>query len=354
MKVKFKILKEDESKNAARFVKSFRDSSDDLFKSSDKAVKRLIAVLDDFAEEFKRRLEFFLPSDIDAPFLTKVIPQIKQGLAQAISELNTIAQKDLLNNLEDAFDLGAIVTPNAFKSAGLPIAFPVLDAEILKVLSRDAVNLWIESTKRLDEKITTQLNRSAAGLQPASQAIVNIERELRTDPVLRRGGIRRRTRFAFQAEQITRTELGRIFSVAQQNSSEIIASDSIPDLRKMWDTTGDTRVRRGHKDAERIYKPGGSIGPIPIKSRFVVKDFSRTGFSSFLTLGKKIKPKGFKGGQRAVPLRFRRRGRVITDRMLHPRDPSASAGNVILCRCVVMDIPPDLEKALNKVIGLIQ
>ena len=107
----------------------------------------------------------------------------------------------------------------------------------------------------------------------------------------------------------------------------------------------------GHRNAESKYKEGGSIGPIPIKSKFVVVDHSRTGRTDFLTLGGKVQPGG---GKRVVKVgTYTRRGGLITDNMLFPRDPSASAGNVIQCRCVVIDIVPELEESMDKVKGII-
>ena len=70
-----------------------------------------------------------------------------------------------------------------------------------------------------------------------------------------------------------------------------------------------------------------------------------------MTLGGKVRPAAGKTVARVGT--YTRRGGLITDRMLFPRDPSASAGNVIQCRCVIIDIVPELEESMDKVKGII-
>ena len=197
---------------------------------------------------------------------------------------------------------------------------------------------------RLGERINVQIRQAAVGLQPASGAIRNVERLLRTSEEVRRG-LRRRIGFGQQAEAIVRTETMRVFSNAQQAASEQIAQ-TIPDLRKRW-LISPQNTRRGHKEADDRYAPGGETGPIRIDQKFEVTEQSRTGRTEFITVGN--------GGQRVINLRapIVRRGRVITDRMLFPRDPSADVANVVNCTCTTLDVLEELEDATDRARGII-
>ena len=341
------------SEDSDKFVKSFADSRKSLFNLSDQAVVNLILLMKDFREDALERLRFDRPSDPRAPFDVRILPDLQASLNNSLDTLKKRSGQEFDGKLGLGFDLGQGVTARAMGAANIAIASPQVAPSILAALSRDATNIYSEMFDDLSLAITNQINRSVAGVQSSSQAMRKINRLLRTSPEVR-AGQRRRIKFAFQAEEIVRTEMGRVFSSAQQAASEQLA-DSIPGLKKRWLPVGDGRVRRGHGEAGAVYVPGGSIGPIPIKQKFRIVDYSRTGTTNFLTLGGSATPKVFTGGQVVVKVdRYQRRGRLIVDKMLFPRDPGASAGNVVQCRCVVIDVIPNLEKTLDKSLGIIQ
>jgi len=341
------------SEDSEKFVKSFADSRKSLFKLSDAAVINLIALMKDFREDSLERLRFDRPSDPRDPFNVRILPDLEASLNNSLDALKQRSGQEIEEKLALGFDLGQGTTARALVAANIPSAFPQIAPSVLATLSRDSVNVYSEMFDELGTAITNQVNRSVAGLQSSSQAMSKINRLLRTSPEVR-AGMRRRVKFAFQAEEIVRTEMGRVFSSAQQAASEQLA-DSIPGLKKRWLPVGDAHVRRGHREAGDIYAPGGEIGPIPIKQKFKILDYSRIGSSKFMTLGGKSSPKGFTGGLTVIGVKtFQRRGKLIVDKMLFPRDPSASAGNVVQCRCVTIDVIPDLEKTLDKSLGIIQ
>jgi hypothetical protein len=341
------------SEDSDKFVKSFADSRKSLSNLSDQAVVNLILLMQDFRQDALERLRFDRPSDPRAPFNVRILPDLQSSLNSSLHTLKLRTGQEVTDKLELGFDLGQGVTARAMGAANIAVASPQIAPSLLAALSRDTANIYSEMFDELGLAITNQINRSAAGLQSSSQAMKKINRLLRTSPEVR-AGQRRRIKFAFQAEEIVRTEMGRAFSSAQQAASEQLA-DSIPGLKKRWLPVGDGRVRRGHGEAGEAYAPGGSIGPIPIKQKFRIVDYSRTGSTNFMTLGGSASPKGFTGGQVVVKVdRYQRRGRLIVDKMLFPRDPSASSGNVVQCRCVVIDVIPNLEKTLDKSIGIIQ
>ena len=346
-----KILKEQQGTRAERFVRSYDRARRESFRLSEEGARNVVTLSNELRAEMTARLRRASPLDSRAPFSVRIVPGISAELDETLAELERRFDDTINTQLSSSFDLGSRVTAGAFGEAGVSVAFPSISPELLTTISTRSLDVLRLLTTNLRDKITNELNNSAAGLQSASQATNKIERLLRTSRVV--AGRRRRIGFGSQAEAIVRTETQRAYSVAQQAASEQIA-ETIPELKKRWVTS--LRERRGHREAEGRYAPGGSIGPIPVKQRFEIFDFSRTGTTRFITIGGRASPpRGTTiAGQRVlrVPL-ARRRGRVIVDRMLHPRDPAASAGNVIQCSCISIEVVPDLEKAMEKSIGIL-
>lgn len=102
---------------------------------------------------------------------------------------------------------------------------------------------------------------------------------------------------AARAETILRTEMGRVYSIANQQQMDITAED-IPGLTKRWIATGDTRTRLTHL----LVHIQTAANPIPYDQPFSV------------------------GGAK----------------LLHPHDPSGPPGETINCRCTQQVVHPDL------------
>ena len=114
---------------------------------------------------------------------------------------------------------------------------------------------------------------------------------------------------AFKAERIIRTEVNRVFSMANYERMVGLSKD-FPFLRKGWRASRDNRVRQGHREAHQTYARGQGI---PIEDRFQIKVYNeRPGKAPVL--------------QGTAQLRF-------------PVDPDAqpegklAAGATIMCRC---------------------
>jgi len=345
-------LKEQRGERAERFIRSFENSRSELFKLTDAGVRNVNQIINQIRDEIRSQLRAASPFDPRAPFTTRLLPVLIETVNNSLDELRRRAGDELDEKLPDAFGIGATTTANALRSANIPISFPAVTPELVVIAATISGTLLDEIISNLGESIVNQINLSVLNLVPASRTLNNIDRLLRTSVEVRRG-LRRRVGFAFQTEAIYRTEIGRVYSSAQQAASEQI-EQTVTTLRKSWLTSPRT-TRRGHRDAENRYRDGGSTGPIPVRQRFEVTDFTRTGRTEFLTLGGNIRPRfGAVIGQRVVKVsKYTRRGRLITDRMLHPRDASASAGNVIQCTCVSLDVVPEFEEAADKALGRI-
>lgn len=342
-------LREQGTEGAARFAQAFQSARGDLDKLTSKTTSALASVLRDFSRTMRNRLLFV--GDPAAPITAQLVPGMISELTRAISNLRPLIAAAPGESLMDAFSLGSQVTAKALNNVNIPLAFPTVTPEILTSLTANVQDILAELVTDLGSRINTIINQASLNLETVAQATNRISDLLKTSTEVRRG-LRRRIGFAFQGETIMRTEIRTIYSNAQQAASEQIAQ-TLPDLRKRWVTV--LGERRGHLETEQDYAPGGPIGPIPIADRFRVKDFTRTGTSNFLTLGGRIRPPGFTGGQRVVRTgqAFTRRGRVIVDQMLFPRDPAADAANRVNCTCIVMEVLPEIEEALKQAQGII-
>jgi len=341
-------LKEQSTEKALKFRQNFERARKDAQRLTVVGAKRMDALIKDLNKEVEERLKRFSPVDPSAPFNVRVIPAINAEINNALGQFSTTAKAEVQELMQENFEAGTKVTTEGLRQVGIPMTFPGVDTNILSVLSNNTNGILDEMGNKLQNRINQQMRFSALGLQSSTQAMANVRSLLRTSSEFR-GGLRKRIGIAHQAEQIVRTEVGRAYTTAQQFAGEQIA-ETIPGLKKSWVTS--LRKRRGHKDVEDKYKEGGSIGPIPIKDRFAVKDFSRTGTTSFLTLGKRIRPPGFTGGQRVINVpSYSRSGKVITDRMLYPLDPAGSPGNVVNCTCLTIEVIPDFEEAQMRIGG---
>lgn len=340
-------LVEASTEDAARFIRSFARSRRELARTVDVGVRGIFSLISLASREISGRLAPFLVVTSDT-FDEASSRLIIRELRAALATLRNEASRLMAESLTTSFGLGERVTAQALRSVNVPSIFPTVPPTVLEAALTSTGNVFTEMLTNLGDRIINEVQSSVLGVRSGSQALRRIERMLSTSTEVRRG-LRRRIGLGFQAETIVRTETGRIYSQAQQAASEQI-SDTVPGLTKKWVTT--LRERRGHREAERIYAVGGSKGPIPVRQRFEVKDFTRIGTTNFLTLGGRAGA----GPQRVVRTAspYTRRGRVITDRMLHPRDPAGSAGNVINCTCLVIEVLPEIEKAMDRASGILR
>ncbi len=331
-------LREQTQRQVEQYARQYAEARRQLNGLTVAGTEQIARLLRDLSGEIGDRLAtFVLPTD---PFVDRLLPQIASDVQNSIDVLVRGASVEMNQALTSAFTLGGRVTTNALNAVGLNLAFPTVTPELLAASSAATSGVFADFGTRLVDDILFQIRTSAIGLQPSSGAI------RRVIDILETGGAGERIRFAAQGEAIVRTELGRIYSSAQQAAAEQLTS-SVPGIRKRWITT--LKKRRGHREAEAAYAPGGSIGPILINQRFRVTDYSRTGPAEFLTRtaaggGKKV----------AKVATYQRRGRIKVDNMLFPLDPAASAGNVVNCTCLVIEVVPGLEDEQARAVELVQ
>lgn len=326
------------SEELARFRASYRRARRDLDRLTRRTARDLEGLVRDLRGFLTGRLGLAAGVSLETPFTIEIQAGIAAEIQQSLATLRQGAIRSVQAAMPGAFDLGSAVTSRAFNSVGVPLFFPSVTPAILTTLTAATSDIITDLIADLGGRIDAVLRRGALGLKPISSVIEDIAGILRTSEV--RVGRRLRVQAAFRAEAIARVEIGRIYSNAQQAASEQLM-EVLPDLRKRWVTVLGKRPE--HREVERRYAVGGEIGPIAIPRRFEVRDLSRVGRTGFLTLG-----------GRAVQLdrpRQRRAGRIITNRMLYPRDPAGSVGSIVGCTCIVVEVLPELEEAQRRVSG---
>jgi hypothetical protein len=319
---------------------------------SRRGIRDVIALMSGLRTDIIERMESFADRE-NLTFSQRQATQMIGEIDRTLAEFSGRASDTAVSAMREAFGAGSLVTATALRAAGLPINFPVIDTEILTVLSQATSVTMDEVVSDLGTKVAREIRRSIAGLDSASETIRRVASLLRGSTEFARG-LRRRIGLAFQAEQIVGTEIARIFSAAQ-HAGRLQIAEQIPELRKRWRTVGGDRVRRGHREVEARYAPEGEIGPIPVDERYFVETFSR--WSGTRT--EYITVRSGAGGQRVIRLRdkkgnprsVQRSGPIIQDRLLYARDPAGSPGAVIRCRCWEMETLPDLDLALQRVSG---
>lgn len=146
---------------------------------------------------------------------------------EAIDELMTILGENVLGEA-------------AFTKAGL---------DNLKLMTNFSADLIVDVSDDIIKKVNTQIALSAAGAQSPGKALTNIEKIL---PV-------GETRFAtltrgplLRAEAVVRTEVGRIYSLAQETRIQQFENAGIK-TKKVWNhSAGSANPRPGHQDLDGV------------------------------------------------------------------------------------------------------
>ena len=167
------------------------------------------------------------------------------------------------------------------------------DPAMLNTLQGYSADLVRGITEDMRKAINAQVRLAALGQLPPLTAMQNITTQfglldMHVGREVTKG-------VGYRAERILRTELNRQFNIAHYTKQ---IESPIPDLRKRWVATGDSRTRPAHLRAHQRY----GLNPIPVNEPFIV------------------------GGEA----------------LMYPMDPSGSPENTINCRCREVTIVPEV------------
>lgn len=262
------------------------------------------------------------------------VRQLKAIVDSLVSEFERKTALDAERAVEDAWELARGPSEAAVEIMG---AEPISDAEyarlsgvsrelleVAKDFSADQIRGLADDVKR---KIGGRISTAALGLTDVADTIRSIRGDLVGAEAPGRGG------YIWRSETIFRTEVNRVFGMADHEFNKALAASN-PGLRKMWVDMGDGRVRKAHQIAAETYDEDGAIA---IEEKF-----------------------------RIPMVREKRKNGVVVswdiegyEELEYPRDPRASAGNSVLCRCYLALVDPSwfvhaarVETATSKAAGM--
>lgn len=226
------------------------------------------------------------PSDAAQWSLSQVQAQVRQALA----EFGDRAAAELASQAGTAWEAGQM-SVDAPLAAGRLIVLgvaPVLDTRLLSAMRAFMTDRIKDVSAEAIGKINTQLGLTVLGAQPPAETVSAIKDVL--------GDNSRR-----RALTITRTETGRVYSVAAYERL-LQRAQVLPGLKKQWLASGKPHPRINHLAANKQ-----------------VQDVT-------------------------VPfnLGFDRKGAPV--KLKHPQDPEAPASETILCGCTMVPWHADWEE----------
>lgn len=245
--------------------------------------------------EWRREIvsEITRAKDFEAFRLPKLLNSVDR-LAEDWAERYGIETKDLLRR---GFDVGVDKVDLPIRAAGIEISLPEPSLSILQVSQRATVDLITDLSRDARLAIKNEIMLGAQGGRTPFEVIEEIGRNLEDPSVF--GTI------ANRAEVITRTEIGRVQSLATQLRQEEVAR-GVKGLKKQWWASFVGRLN--HMD---IHK----------QIREVDEPFDIPG----LVLGRRL---------------------IAAEQLMFPRDPNGSAANTINCGC--QSIPYKEDWGLEK------
>lgn len=172
-----------------------------------------------------------------------------------------------------------------------------IDPNLLRSLAQYRADLIGGVTDATMDRVTEIIRRSML----TGRSLQDVERDLGS-AIRERGAFRS---LGARAETIARTEYGRILGAATQQGMENAAA-FVPGLKKKWVTANMGGITRGRGKIARNVRPAHAAAAgqiVPFDKPFIV------------------------GGEK----------------LMFPRDPAGSAGNVCNCRCVSVPVVPDPE-----------
>lgn len=227
------------------------------------------------------------------------LAELRQAIDQQIAAFRSELSASLRQSFADAHRLGLASVTDPLQAIGEQGARFSLVPSQLNVALDFSAELVTNISDDLRNTINRQLRRAVLAQQSpfeAMQAVTDALGVKASDGVW---GLRNRPQVvkgvAARAEAIVRTELTRIFNVAN-HSQQLDSAEFVPGLMKSWVATGDRRTRLSHLRAHRQYRDN----PIPINEPFIV------------------------GGAE----------------LMYPGDPAAPARETIYCRCTQNTIHP--------------
>ena len=208
-------------------------------------------------EETRRQVVIELAAAPADGFAAYQLPQVLAAINAHLTTFETAAKKEVGTGLTESWDAGVQMLPRMLGAAEIQLTTYGISTGLLDQLKNFTWEKIYDVKTDALAKIRGELTMGVLGQRSPheiTQAITAMI-ENSKQPAFESG------RSIFQsiserAEVITKTELGRVFSMASQASMEA-AVDSLPELKKMWLHAGHPKVAR-----QTHVKLSGQIKPV--------------------------------------------------------------------------------------------
>jgi len=217
----------------------------------------------------------------EMPYYRAILGEIDEKIAGFRDRMSG----SVLGAQDISFSSGANLSDDILKTAGVVFGLPAISDELLVTAKEFSADLITDMSNEMRTDISRSLRRSL--LMGENQ----FDSARRIDKII---GTKKTLGYMNRADKISRTEIGRAFSIARQAKDEAVA-EQVPQMKKQWVTSQDTRVR--NKDM------GGGRG--------IISHVAAHGQI------RKIDEPFDVGGER----------------LMYPRDERGSPANTVNCRC---------------------
>jgi len=255
----------------AKFIrestKQLKQSQKDRTGAFDKISQILTNAEKDIIKKLKNS-----PSDFERFYLTELRGEIQTNF----EALKPLLSDEIRKEMATAWSSGIALVDDPFLAAGLNIAsqLPTLNIEQIASLDAFVVDRIKDIPTQLIKKVTAQLQLTVVGTQSVSDSINMIEN------LFDKQGRSR-------ALTITRTELGRVYSVANDQRLKQ-AVRLVPSLKKQWRRSGKIHSRIYHdsidgqiRDIDKPFRLGnGTLLDYPRDPKAPIKETINCGCES--------------------------------------------------------------------------
>jgi hypothetical protein len=199
---------------------------------------------------------------------------------------------------EAAFAAGQALAAEPLVTAGVTFAVPQVNRRALEVARTFQASLISQETEAAVRRISTELRLAVLRGDALTETLPRVAGALTTAGPF--------ATLATRAEAITRTELGRIQSIATQAGLEE-AKTLVPELQKQWQHSGNVGPwrRQGHVDAHDQVRNVDA------------------------------------------PFRVREEAGKPFETLMYPRDPAASPSQTVQCGCLSTPYLPEWKESIE-------
>ncbi len=255
--MKIVSLTEDEVSDLRRILRGVIGRLDQLENSALGSGRILI-------NQSRERITASRPAELTPTALDPFLVTIRTSMQALAGDMERLVQGFAIEgaNLGEEFGLAQMralgITPEQLGPTALPVAQ-------IRSMSRAAAAEAQSAIQTAGAQLQAEIARVFLKPKPTQAELAEV---LKSNLSSRRKGGSFSGAIAKVATNL-RTTLGQFFSIASEELQKK-AAETDKNLRKIWVTKGDAKVRSDHNIAGAKFGRGGNPGPIPVKKRFKV------------------------------------------------------------------------------------